>query len=63
MNIYLVNILTALAAIILGYFVGSISNGVWIGKVFFHKDIRKEGSSFSGSNKNYNFVFYPNVCS
>lgn len=48
MNIYLVNILTALAAIILGYFVGSISNGVWIGKVFFHKDIRKEGSGNSG---------------
>ncbi|MBP5091885.1 MAG: glycerol-3-phosphate 1-O-acyltransferase PlsY [Bacilli bacterium] len=40
--------LTALAVLIIGYLVGSISNGVWIGKVFFHKDIRKEGSGNSG---------------
>ena len=48
MNINIVNIVTALAAALLGYFVGAIPTGIIIGKVFFHKDIREYGSGNSG---------------
>ena len=48
MNIYLINALIALAAIAVGYFVGSIPTGVIIGKVFFHQDPRDLGSHNSG---------------
>ncbi len=48
MDINIVNILTALGAVLLGYFVGGIPTGIIIGKVFFHKDIRQFGSGNSG---------------
>jgi glycerol-3-phosphate acyltransferase PlsY len=48
MNIYLVNILTFVVAILFGYLLGAIPFGIVIGKVFFHKDIRDYGSGNSG---------------
>jgi len=36
-------------AIILAYLIGSIPNAVWIGKVFYGKDVRKEGSNNAGA--------------
>ena len=42
------NILTALAVLIYGYLLGSIQNGIIIGKVFFKKDPRDFGSHNSG---------------
>ncbi len=47
MNI-LFNILAALFCLILGYIFGSIPTAVWIGKIFFHRDPRLEGSKNSG---------------
>ena len=47
MNIF-INILVAIICLILGYIFGSIPTGVWIGKVFFHRDPRLEGSKNSG---------------
>ncbi len=43
-----ISIIMIFVAIIVGYLLGSISNGVLIGKIFFHKDIRKEGSKNAG---------------
>lgn len=40
-----VGIISALA---IGYLLGSIANGVLIGKIFFHTDIRTQGSHNSG---------------
>ena len=37
------------AIIILAYLIGSIPNAVWIGKVFYKKDVRKEGSKNAGA--------------
>lgn len=34
---------------ILGYFIGSLPFGYWIGKVFYHRDIRTEGSGNIGT--------------
>ena len=48
MSIYLANVLTAIACIVGGYLLGSIPNGVIIGKVFFHKDPRDYYSHNSG---------------
>jgi len=48
MNIYIVNILTLISSIIVGYIFGSIPTGVIIGKVFFHKDPRDYGSKNPG---------------
>ena len=47
MNISL-SIILIFVSIIIGYLLGSISFGVLIGKVFFKKDIRNEGSHNSG---------------
>nr|MCR5184980.1 glycerol-3-phosphate acyltransferase [Bacilli bacterium] len=47
MNIFY-NILSALFCLILGYFFGSIPTAVWIGKAFFHRDPRLEGSKNAG---------------
>ena len=47
MNIF-INILVAIICLILGYIFGSIPTGVWIGKIFFHRDPRLEGSKNSG---------------
>lgn len=48
MSIYLANALAAVACILGGYLLGSIPNGVIIGKVFFHKDPRDYYSHNSG---------------
>ena len=47
MNI-LINILAVLFCLALGYFFGSIPTAVWIGKIFFHRDPRLEGSKNAG---------------
>ncbi len=48
MNIYVVNILVAIAVAAISYLFGSIPTGVVISRVFFHKDIREYGSKNSG---------------
>ena len=48
MDIILYNIVTAILCLIIGYLFGSIPNGIWIGKLFFHKDPRDFGSKNSG---------------
>lgn len=48
MDIILYNIIAGFIALILGYFFGSIPVGIIIGKVFFHRDPRLEGSKNSG---------------
>ena len=48
MDIILYNILISFLVIFIGYLFGSIPNGIWIGKVFFHKDPRDYGSGNSG---------------
>lgn len=48
MDIILYNILVAILVIIVGYIFGSIPNGIWIGKIFFHKDPRDYGSGNPG---------------
>lgn len=48
MDIILYNIITGFCCLFLGYIFGSIPTGVIIGKVFYHKDPRTEGSKNSG---------------
>ncbi len=43
-----ISILLIVLSCIIGYLLGSISNGVIVGKVFCHKDIREEGSKNAG---------------
>jgi len=51
MNQSLANCLTALIVAVVSYLIGSISHGLLIGKVFFHKDIRDYGShNLGGTN-------------
>ena len=38
-----------LISITLAYLIGSIPNAVWIGKVFYGKDVRNEGSKNAGA--------------
>ncbi|CAM3068601.1 glycerol-3-phosphate 1-O-acyltransferase PlsY [Leuconostoc rapi] len=38
---------------ILSYFLGSLMPGLWIGKVFYHKDIRDEGSGNIGTTNSF----------
>lgn len=38
---------------VIAYLLGSIPSGVWIGKLFFHKDIRKFGSGNSGTTNTF----------
>ncbi|MGX6979421.1 glycerol-3-phosphate 1-O-acyltransferase PlsY [Vagococcus elongatus] len=39
--------------LLLGYLLGSIPSGVWIGRLFFQKDIRKYGSGNSGTTNTF----------
>ncbi|KRN58879.1 hypothetical protein IV45_GL000506 [Limosilactobacillus secaliphilus] len=39
--------------IIVAYLLGSIPSGLWIGKIFYHRDIRKEGSGNIGTTNTY----------
>lgn len=48
MDIILYNIAIGLIAILIGYFLGAIPFGIIIGKIFFHRDPRNEGSGNSG---------------
>lgn len=48
MDIILYNIITGFCCLFIGYIFGSIPTGVIIGKVFYHKDPRLEGSKNSG---------------
>lgn len=48
MDIILYNILIGFCCFFFGYIFGSIPNGVIIGKIFYKKDPRKEGSKNSG---------------
>lgn len=48
MNDVTVNIIVAVSLSLFGFLMGSIPNGVIIGKVFFHDDPRKYGSHNSG---------------
>ena len=48
MDIILYNIGVAILLLIIGYLFGSIPNGIWIAKLFFHKDPRDYGSKNSG---------------
>ena len=47
------NIWQILVMLILAYLLGSIPNGVWIGRLFFHKDIRQFGSGNIGTTNTY----------
>lgn len=38
---------------ILAYLLGSIQSGVWIGKIFYHKDIREFGSGNTGTTNTF----------
>lgn len=38
---------------VLAYLLGSIPSGVWIGKLFFHKDIRDYGSGNTGTTNTF----------
>lgn len=42
-----------IALLILAYFIGSIPSGVWIGQIFFKKDIRKYGSGNMGTTNTF----------
>lgn len=48
MDIILYNIAIGLISILIGYFFGAIPFGIIIGKTFFHRDPRNEGSGNSG---------------
>ncbi|MGX7419295.1 glycerol-3-phosphate 1-O-acyltransferase PlsY [Carnobacterium gallinarum] len=39
--------------LVIAYLLGSIPSGVWIGKLFYHKDIRNFGSGNSGTTNTY----------
>lgn len=42
-----------LAMIIVAYLLGSIPSGYWIGELFYHQDIRKEGSGNIGTTNTF----------
>ncbi len=48
MDIILYNIGAAIIVLLISYFIGSVSNSIWIAKVFFHKDPRQFGSGNPG---------------
>ncbi|MGX4686116.1 glycerol-3-phosphate 1-O-acyltransferase PlsY [Vagococcus sp. JNUCC 83] len=42
-----------LSLFLLAYLLGSIQSGVWIGKIFYHKDIRDFGSGNTGTTNTF----------
>lgn len=44
---------------IIAYLLGSIPSGVWVGKLFFHKDIRKFGSGNMGTTNTFRVLGKP----
>lgn len=51
--------LTNIVIIILAYLLGSIPSGVWIGKIFYKKDIRDFGSGGSGTTNAFRVLGPP----
>ncbi|MDR2907197.1 MAG: glycerol-3-phosphate 1-O-acyltransferase PlsY [Bacteroidales bacterium] len=52
-----------LLPLFLAYLVGSIPNAVWIGRVFFNVDVRKEGSRNAGATNTFRVLGWkPGVC-
>ncbi|MEY2374642.1 glycerol-3-phosphate 1-O-acyltransferase PlsY [Lentilactobacillus buchneri] len=47
------NIEQIIMLLVLAYLLGSIPSGVWIGKIFFHIDIRRHGSGNIGTTNTY----------
>lgn len=45
--------MTTLLLFVLSYLLGSIPSGVWIGKKFYHTDIRKYGSGNTGTTNTF----------
>ncbi|MDE1548444.1 glycerol-3-phosphate 1-O-acyltransferase PlsY [Jeotgalibaca caeni] len=45
--------MTSLIVIILAYLLGSIPSGVWIGKLFYQKDVREYGSGNMGTTNTF----------
>lgn len=41
------------SVLFIGYLLGSIPSGVWIGKIFYHKDIRQFGSGNMGTTNTF----------
>lgn len=48
-----------LLAMIIAYLLGSIPSGIWIGKLFYGKDIRNYGSGNSGTTNTFRLVGVP----
>lgn len=48
-----------IALFIVAYLLGSIPSGVWIGKLFFHKDIRNFGSGNTGTTNTFRVLGRP----
>lgn len=44
---------TIILMLVIGYFLGSIPSGIWIGKVFYNKDIRQFGSGNMGTTNTF----------
>jgi len=58
----LYSILAIIFSALFGYLIGSIPNGVIIGKIFYHKDPRQLGSKNSGgTNVGRNFGIIPGI--
>lgn len=45
--------MTTIIMIIIAYLLGSIPSGLWIGRYFYHQDIRKEGSGNIGTTNTF----------
>ena len=48
-----------LLAMIIAYLLGSIPSGIWIGKLFYGKDIRNYGSGNSGTTNTFRVLGVP----
>ncbi len=44
---------TTILMFILSYLIGSLVSGFWVGKIFYHKDIRDEGSGNIGTTNSF----------
>ncbi|MHC3849324.1 glycerol-3-phosphate acyltransferase, partial [Streptococcus thermophilus] len=42
-----------LLLILIAYLLGSIQTGLWIGKVFFHTNLREHGSGNTGTTNTF----------
>lgn len=44
---------TIVLMLVIGYLLGSIPSGIWIGKIFYNKDIRQFGSGNMGTTNTF----------